>query len=74
MKVGEQHTIFKDIPSVGEIFEHHPQSVINSRVGKEKSEVLVVWQGLLPAEATWEDPQVIQEHFPELTLEDKGVA
>lgn len=45
-----------------------PQAVLEKRMRNKKSEVLVHWQGLSLAEATWEDQEFIQKQFPKLPL------
>uniref|UniRef100_A0A2N9FZ49 Chromo domain-containing protein n=1 Tax=Fagus sylvatica TaxID=28930 RepID=A0A2N9FZ49_FAGSY len=49
-----------------------PQAILDRRTRRSKEEVLVHWQGLSPADATWEDAQSLRLRFPELSLEDKG--
>ncbi|KAA8542515.1 hypothetical protein F0562_023667 [Nyssa sinensis] len=49
-----------------------PQAVLDRRVRKKKDEVLIHWQGLSPAEATWEDLVTMKQQFPEYCLEDKA--
>uniref|UniRef100_A0A2N9EXV4 RNA-directed DNA polymerase n=1 Tax=Fagus sylvatica TaxID=28930 RepID=A0A2N9EXV4_FAGSY len=49
-----------------------PQAVLDTRIRRSKTEVLVHWQGLPPSEATWEDLRHMQYQFPEYTLGDKG--
>ncbi|KAK0606992.1 hypothetical protein LWI29_007494 [Acer saccharum] len=36
-------------------------------------QVLVQWQGVPTEEATWEDYDEMVEHFPDFSLEDKGI-
>jgi hypothetical protein len=48
-----------------------PQAVLEKRVKNKKGECQVHWQGLSPAEATWEDMASIQEKFPSFFLADK---
>ena len=49
-----------------------PQAILDRCIKRRKEEVLVHWQGLSPVDATWEDVQLLQLRFPELSLEDKG--
>ncbi|XP_037493733.1 uncharacterized protein LOC119370193 [Jatropha curcas] len=49
-----------------------PQAALDRRMRRNKEEILVHWQGLSPAEATWEDYQAMKTRFPEASLEDKG--
>ena len=48
------------------------QAILDRRLIKKKEEVLIHWQGLSPAEATWEDVATIKEQFPDYGLEDKA--
>ena len=50
-----------------------PQAVLDRRQRNERTEVLIHWHGLSPAEATWEDREAMHGQFPKLNLEDKGV-
>lgn len=50
-----------------------PQAILEKRVRRRRTEVLVHWQGLSPAEATWEDHETLKTRYPDYTLEDKGV-
>ncbi|GMY19663.1 Ty3/gypsy retrotransposon protein [Fagus crenata] len=47
-------------------------AILDRRTRRSKEEVLVHWQGLSPADATWEDAQSLRLRFPEMSLEDKG--
>ena len=53
--------------------ELFPQAILGSRLRKGKNEILIYWSGLSPTDATWEECEIIQERYPDLTLEDKGV-
>jgi hypothetical protein len=51
-----------------------PQAVLETRSKKKKkkkTELLIHWQGLSPAEATWENRDTIQAQIPEFFLGDK---
>lgn len=37
-----------------------PQAVLDRRIRKKKHEVLIHWQGLSPADATWKDRVLIK--------------
>jgi hypothetical protein len=41
------------------------------RIKKGITEVLIHWNGLSPADTTWEILDEIQQHFPYCALEDK---
>ncbi|KAJ8630552.1 hypothetical protein MRB53_023875 [Persea americana] len=42
----------------------NPRAVLYRCVQKGKSEILVHWQGLPPAEATWENVDFLKNQFP----------
>lgn len=42
-----------------------PQAILDWRARKKKDEVLVHWQGLSPAEATWESVDHLRRRFPD---------
>lgn len=42
-----------------------PQAILDRRTRKKKDEVLVHWQGLSPAEATWESADHLRMRFPD---------
>lgn len=48
-----------------------PLEVIRSRLNKGVKEVLVIWAGMQLNEATWENLNEFQLHFPSFKLEDK---
>ena len=48
-----------------------PQAVLDRRIWRNKEEVLIHWQGMSPAEATWEDARAMRLCFPDIALEDK---
>ncbi|WVZ17409.1 hypothetical protein V8G54_010391, partial [Vigna mungo] len=54
-----------------------PEKILDSRVivrGAEQiPQVLVQWESTKPELATWEDALLLQQSYPSLTLEDKGV-
>ncbi|GMY29210.1 Transposon Tf2-12 polyprotein [Fagus crenata] len=49
-----------------------PLAVLDRRVQRNKTEVLIHWQGLPTSDATWEDLEAMKIQFPQYTLEDKG--
>ena len=66
-KVGSNIIIRSQLPSVIETNGKaipNPCVVIDRRVQKGKSEILVHWQGLSPAGATWENVNFIKNQFP----------
>jgi hypothetical protein len=48
-----------------------PQAVLDQRRRRNQQEVLVHWQGLSPADATWENLEFLRKQFPGYVLEDK---
>ena len=52
----------------------HPQAILGHRHRRRREEILVHWQGLSPADATWEDLSFMQAQFPDYIIEDKGLA
>ncbi|KAF2295296.1 hypothetical protein GH714_032487 [Hevea brasiliensis] len=48
-----------------------PQAVIDSRILKGQPQVLVHWEGLSPAEASWEAVNSFRSRYPSFVLEDK---
>ncbi|KAK0580835.1 hypothetical protein LWI29_006834 [Acer saccharum] len=72
--VGDSVCVQSELPSLGaeEQIIATPQAILDRRIRRRKDEVLIHWQGLSPAEATWEELDVIQGQFPNLTLEDKA--
>lgn len=50
-----------------------PQAILDRRTMQRKEEVLIHWQGLSPADATWEEVEGLRIRFPNLSLEDKGI-
>lgn len=48
-----------------------PQAVLEYRVFKTEPQALIHWEGLSPAEASWEDIASLRTRFPSLVLEDK---
>jgi len=50
-----------------------PQAVLETRIRHKKTELLIHWQGFSPAEATWEEEDMIKAQFPEFFLGDKEI-
>jgi len=50
-----------------------PQAVLETRIRHKKPELLIHWQGLSPAEVTWEEEDMIKAQFPEFFLGDKEI-
>lgn len=48
-----------------------PRAVLEQRLGKGRIELLVHWQGLSPAESSWEDAVTVPTEYPEFVFEDK---
>lgn len=71
-KLGEEQVVLPTLPEINsdDSMMPTPQAVLGQRVRKQRKEVLIHWQGLSPAEATWEQFEVIKERFPEFILED----
>lgn len=63
------------LPQLDEVGEILPQSevILDSRVRKNKKEVLVHWRGLSPLESTWERLDKIRKLFPDVSLTDVRV-
>jgi len=57
--------VSQDIP------ELIPQAILDFKGQDNKREVLVHWRGHSPADATWENVQIMQQQFPEFDLGDK---
>ncbi|KAL4191298.1 hypothetical protein AMTRI_Chr07g29130 [Amborella trichopoda] len=72
-KVGSEGILVQsELPTVREDDDIlHPQAIVDQRVNKRRKQILIHWQGMLPAEATWEDLEAKKKHFPEFSLEDK---
>ncbi|GMY20249.1 hypothetical protein FCV25MIE_15488 [Fagus crenata] len=51
-----------------------PQVVLDQRRRRNQQEVLVHWQGLSPADATWENLEFLRKQFLGYVLEDKDHA
>ncbi|KAK0582926.1 hypothetical protein LWI29_031198 [Acer saccharum] len=75
-KIGGDQVVQDQLPEIN-LEDNHmipiPQALLDRRIHKGKTEVLIHWMGLSPAEATWEDRDKLKSQFPNLTLEDKGV-
>ncbi|XP_050217583.1 uncharacterized protein LOC126668423 [Mercurialis annua] len=50
-----------------------PQAILDSRSKGTTKQVLVHWDGLSPAESSWEDVESLLQQFPSLALEDKCI-
>ena len=68
----QQGTSLPEIDGSSGVVGPLPQAILDRRTRRNKEEVLIHWQGLSPAEATWEDARTMRLHFPHITLEDKG--
>ena len=68
----QQGTSLPEIDGSNGVVGPLPQAILDRRTRRNKEEVLIHWQGLSPAEATWEDAHTIRLRFPNITLEDKG--
>ncbi|TYK02330.1 Transposon Ty3-I Gag-Pol polyprotein [Cucumis melo var. makuwa] len=71
---GEHQVEIAELPYVTE--NHEWQAILEEICGYPKNkvagwDVLVKWKGLLRKETTWEDYDEIQQHYPDLHLEDK---
>lgn len=75
-KIGEKIQVQAELPSQlspHETFFPKPQAVLDRRVYRRREQVLIHWQGLSPAEATWEDLKSMKQQFPDYCLGDKAV-
>ncbi|KAA8539425.1 hypothetical protein F0562_026117 [Nyssa sinensis] len=75
-KIGEKYPIQGELPVIendAETLYPKPQAVLDRRQRKNKEEILIHWQGLSLAEATWENLAAMQKQFPEHSLEDKAI-
>lgn len=68
----QQGTSLPEMDGSSGVVGPFPQAVLDRRTRRNKDEVLIHWQGLSPAEATWEDARTMRLRFPDITLEDKG--
>jgi hypothetical protein len=71
--LGSKHIDCPHLPEVledGRMFPK-PQVVLETRSKNKKTELLIHWQGLSPAKATWENRDTIRAQFPEFFLGDK---
>ncbi|KAL4191503.1 hypothetical protein AMTRI_Chr07g80800 [Amborella trichopoda] len=74
-QIGMNTTVQTQIPLIregDEVLIAKPYAILYHRTRKKKQKLLVHWQGLSPAEATWEDLSFMKQQFLELALEDKG--
>lgn len=74
-KLGEQDKMNPELPhlDVTDSINPIPQAILDRRTRRRKEEVLIHWQGLSPADATWEEVEGLRIRFPNLSLEDKGI-
>ena len=73
-QVGPQVLVQSELPRVEvKPTQIHPlaQAILETRMQKGEKELLVHWQGLSPADATWEPLVDFQVRFPYFSLEDK---
>ena len=67
-KMGEQGIVTDQPPQ----WEHHskqkPTEVLAIRVLDGKEEFLVHWQGSTKEEATWENKELLQLHYPHFSI------
>ena len=68
----QQGTSLPEIDGSSGVVGPLPQAVLDRRTRQNKENVLIHWQGLSPAEATWEDAHSMRLCFPDITLKDKG--
>ncbi|KAJ8631092.1 hypothetical protein MRB53_024415 [Persea americana] len=74
-EVGQQIQVQTALPNVREedgVVVPLPQTVLERRIKKRKAELLIHWQGLTPAEATWEVEEDMKNRYPDLALEVKS--
>ena len=74
-QVGQQIQVQTALPNVREedgMVVPLPQTVLERRIKKRKAELLIHWQGLTPAEATWEVEEDMKNRYPDLALEVKS--
>lgn len=72
-QVGTKPIVSQQLPSLDEEGVLQPIAILDSKERGKKLEVLILWHGLSPAEATWEELSKIKENFPEASLEDKRI-
>ncbi|KAJ0042824.1 hypothetical protein Pint_17219 [Pistacia integerrima] len=72
-KLGADHVMLDVLPEVNSIDLLIPslKVVLDQRVRKGKTEILVHWKGLSPADSTWNVRDLIQERFLDFILEDE---
>ena len=68
----QQGTSLPEIDGSSGVVGPLPQVVLDRRTRQNKEKVLIHWQGLSLAEATWEDARSMRLRFLDITLEDKG--
>ncbi|KAK9187404.1 hypothetical protein WN944_018798 [Citrus x changshan-huyou] len=74
-KIGEHIKVQQPLPKMilnKEKIMPMLQTILDRRIRKKKQEVIVHWQWMSPADATWEDRKFIKEQFLEIIFEDKG--
>ena len=47
---------------------HEPAEILATRDIAGKEEGLVRWQGISKKDATWEDKQIVQTHYPHFLI------
>ncbi|XP_031268080.1 E3 ubiquitin protein ligase RIN2-like [Pistacia vera] len=72
-KLGADHVVLDVLPEVNSIDQliPSPKVVLDQQVRKGKTEILVHWKGLSPADSTWNVRDLIQERFLDFILEDE---
>jgi hypothetical protein len=69
--------VFEELPTMADESSLQPQTLLDRRIVKHRNraatQILVLWKGLSPAEATGEFLEEVMLRFPESSLEDKGV-
>jgi hypothetical protein len=70
--VGNGVPVQDHLPTLHEDSQLFPQAIIDHHRHQGVPEVLVHWQGLSPAEATWEPLSDFELRFPPFALVDKG--
>lgn len=73
-QLGKTVTIQDTLPYVGNLGGNllpRPKAALEYQTKKRVTEVLIHWDGLSPADATWEILEDLQQQFPFFVLEDK---
>lgn len=73
--IGAGSGVQTQLPQFDEDDESNPQpeAILDSRVRRKRSEVLIHWRGSSPMEATWEELEQVKKQFPDVSLEDKRI-